>query len=157
MKTWVLFLWSVLWNKITTSLRLTVFYEWEKGNESSFFSMLGLIQTTVVSNLPMHRAAMKCISPIFFFHFVTLCQSSPFTTHNGTTHRTDDTCRSNCNLDWIQGEVKNHEECGLVGFLQYSLLDLFILISTVLLMPIVHSNFTQYLKLVWIYDLWQSF
>lgn len=53
-----------------------MFYEWEKGNESSFFSMLGLIQTTVVSNLPMHRAAMKCISPVFFFTLL-LCASLP--------------------------------------------------------------------------------
>jgi len=49
----------------------------------------------------MYRAVIKCIYPIFF----TLCQSSPFTTYNGTTHRTGDA--ENLIAIWIKFRVKS--------------------------------------------------
>lgn len=139
-------LWSVLWNKITTSLRLAVVYEWEKGKEPSFFFHAGI---NLNFNCYITSSNMQSSNETYFScfpDFVPLCQYSSFTVHNGTTHRTEDTCKSNYNLDWIQGEAKNPEGLQLSGLspIQFARFT-YSWIFTVLLMLI------QHLKLVWIY------
>lgn len=92
-------LWSVLWNKITTSLRPAVVYEWEKGKEPIFFFHAGINLNFDCYITSSNLQSSNEIYFSYFLDFVPLCQYSSFTAHNGTTHRTEDTCKSNCNLD----------------------------------------------------------